>query len=151
MDAIPKPVGGHRHAGADLAVVRSAPSRMLRSPKRPALPRRSFPRGFPKIGRTQRLSRIDADRGTNPQIIHDVETALAAFELGYLRLIGSKRAAKSHWVTPAAFQWRWSIAMMARYSRSNSARVANVNLPAPGAPICTGAELVCRCAEGGLR
>jgi hypothetical protein len=43
----------------------------------------------------QRLSRIKADRSVNPQIVHDVEAAFAAFEFGNLRLIGSERAGPS--------------------------------------------------------
>src|ERR1700674_2831411 len=51
-----------------------------------------FSRGSPEVERAQRLSWIEADGAANPQIIHDVEAAFAAFELGNLRLIGSERA-----------------------------------------------------------
>jgi hypothetical protein len=82
-------------------------------------PRRLFPRGFTKLNRTQRLAGIEADGAANPQVVHDVEAAFTAFQLRSLRLIGSQRAGQTHCVMSAAFQWRWSIARMAWYSRSN--------------------------------
>jgi hypothetical protein len=36
--------------------------------------------------------------------------------------------AKSHWVMPTAFRWLWSIALMARYSRSKLSRLASIQL-----------------------
>lgn len=49
-------------------------------------------RGRQRADRARRLCRIEADGTAYPQIIHDVEAALAAFELGNLRLIGAERA-----------------------------------------------------------
>jgi hypothetical protein len=92
-------------------------------------PRRLLSRRSPKLERAQRLSGIEADGAANSQIIHDVEAAFAAFELGNPRLIGSERVrqvplgqACSFLVRLRASRW------MSRYSQSNLLRLANALL-----------------------